>query len=292
MKISAIVVTYNRLFLLKECIEAIRAQTRKVDEIIVVNNSSTDGTLEWLQSQSDLTVVTQKNSGGAGGFNTGMKLAYKNGHDWLWVMDDDCIPYSDSLEKLVRHIHLIPNIAYLGSKIIDKNNDFTNIPSIDFGGKSSNSLNWGSYIELSIIKINRATFVSLLINSSVVKKCGFPIKDLFIWGDDTEFTLRLAKSFPAFLVGDSIVKHKCDSQNWGIDNEFNPDRVARYRFHYRNRIFIIRKSSSLNFIINEFILIIKMFLKLLFRNQIKKIILMIRALVEGLFFNPKIEYPD
>jgi len=54
-KIAAVVVTYNRLELLKQCIDSIKNQTRKPDEIIVVNNSSTDGTLEWLNPNKDLT---------------------------------------------------------------------------------------------------------------------------------------------------------------------------------------------------------------------------------------------
>ena len=49
MTIAAVVVTYNRLSLLKECLEAISLQTCKVNSIIVVNNASTDGTTEYLQ---------------------------------------------------------------------------------------------------------------------------------------------------------------------------------------------------------------------------------------------------
>lgn len=46
MTVSAVVVTYNRLLLLQRCISAIRSQTESVRQTIVVNNSSTDGTLE------------------------------------------------------------------------------------------------------------------------------------------------------------------------------------------------------------------------------------------------------
>ena len=42
LKIVAVVVTHNRLLLLHECIDALRKQTRKLDEIIVVNNDSND----------------------------------------------------------------------------------------------------------------------------------------------------------------------------------------------------------------------------------------------------------
>src|SRR5262245_55698771 len=98
--VAAIVVTFNRFALLQECIAALRGQTRKVDEIIVVDNSSTDGTGEWLAAQADLTVVRQENLGSSGGQYTGIKTGYHKGHDWFWCMDDDTIPDADALERM------------------------------------------------------------------------------------------------------------------------------------------------------------------------------------------------
>ena len=74
MNIATVVVTYNRLTLLKECIDGLRKQTYMIDEIIIVNNCSTDGTLEWLNGQKNLTVITQENLGIADGLYTGMKI--------------------------------------------------------------------------------------------------------------------------------------------------------------------------------------------------------------------------
>ena len=60
-KITAVVVTYNRRELLIRCIEHLRKQTVKLDNIIVINNGSTDGTDVWLDSQIDLDVIHQEN---------------------------------------------------------------------------------------------------------------------------------------------------------------------------------------------------------------------------------------
>ncbi len=88
-KIAAVVVTFNRLELLKQCVQSLRNQTLKLDEILIINNSSTDGTLEWLNQQNDLTILTQENSGSAGGQYTGIKTAYEKGYDWILCTDDD-----------------------------------------------------------------------------------------------------------------------------------------------------------------------------------------------------------
>ena len=101
--IVAVVVTYNRLELLKRVITALKSQTVPVDKIIVVNNGATDGTKEWLDSQEFLITIHQENVGGAGGFYRGIKEAMTTETDWIWCMDDDVFPTSKCLEKLINH---------------------------------------------------------------------------------------------------------------------------------------------------------------------------------------------
>ncbi len=73
-QIAAVIVIWNRLDELKGGITALRQQTRPPDQIIVINNGSTDCTREWLQAQTDLHVIHQDNRGAGGGFATGLVL--------------------------------------------------------------------------------------------------------------------------------------------------------------------------------------------------------------------------
>ena len=76
---AAVVVTYNRLEMLKDCLGALERQTVPCD-ILVVDNASTDGTKEFLEGTWNVSCIRMKeNTGGAGGFNTGMKEAVKRG---------------------------------------------------------------------------------------------------------------------------------------------------------------------------------------------------------------------
>jgi len=106
-KIAAVVVTYNRKELLKECLDALLAQTYPVDSIILIDNASIDGTPEFLKEQGYLKnpkidyVRLPENTGGAGGFHEGVKRGYKKGYDWLWLMDDDAIAQKNTLEELM-----------------------------------------------------------------------------------------------------------------------------------------------------------------------------------------------
>ena len=100
--VSAVVVTYNRHDLLVRCIKCLRGQTVRLDNVIVVNNGSTDGTKEWLDKQTDLDVIHQENVGGSGGFYRGIEHAYESGYEWIWCMDDDVFPEPNCLEMLMK----------------------------------------------------------------------------------------------------------------------------------------------------------------------------------------------
>ena len=117
--IAAVVVTYNRLDLLMQCVEALRSQTTACD-ILVVNNASTDGTDRWLDEQQDVhSRNTGSNLGGAGGFNYGMRWAVEAGYEYVWVMDDDTLPEPDALEKLVEADRILKgNYGWLSSKCL------------------------------------------------------------------------------------------------------------------------------------------------------------------------------
>ena len=62
MNIVAVVVTYNRIELLKRTVRCLQ-QNKPVSSIVVVNNGSTDATAEWLKTQPGLIVISQANVG-------------------------------------------------------------------------------------------------------------------------------------------------------------------------------------------------------------------------------------
>jgi glycosyltransferase involved in cell wall biosynthesis len=92
--VSVIIPTFNRLDLLKETVDSVRQQTFRDFEIIVVNDGSTDGTTEWLRSQTDLRVLEQSNSGIATSRNNGAAAARAQ---WLAFLDHDDLWAPDKL---------------------------------------------------------------------------------------------------------------------------------------------------------------------------------------------------
>ena len=75
--VTAAIVTYNRVDLLKESLSAVLNQTDYLNHVIVVNNKSTDETAEYLATVTDPRVIvynSEENLGGAGGFNKAVRL--------------------------------------------------------------------------------------------------------------------------------------------------------------------------------------------------------------------------
>jgi len=224
--VAAVVVTFNRFELLKKCIQSLREQTRKPNEIIVVNNASTDGTFEWLIDQKDVTVVNQENLGGAGGFYTGIKTAYEKGYDWAWCMDDDVIPNKEALEELVKYKKSKrERIGFLASRVLwtDGTQCVMNQYPPEVGEAT-----------------DRASFVSIIISREAIKAVGYPIKEFFIYYDDAEYTTRIAAKFNCYYVYSSIVFHLRevnDTISWSKITIQNSDK---YFFAIRNYIYLFR----------------------------------------------------
>jgi rhamnopyranosyl-N-acetylglucosaminyl-diphospho-decaprenol beta-1,3/1,4-galactofuranosyltransferase len=249
MSVIAVVVTYNRLDLLKECVAAIEAQERKPEGILVINNGSTDGTLAWLNSKPNITTITQANSGGAGGFYTGIKEAYKSGADYIWLMDDDTISRQDSLSKLLGAYNVLApeddEFGFMASKVVwtDGNQHLMNrveeVPVLE--GKQSREY----YKEKGIIPIMAATFVSVLLSRTAVKKAGLPLKSFFIWHDDIEYTVRITRcGFKGGLVPDSIAEHKTPT-NYKNDLYLDDAKNAwKYKYGLRNQLYCRRHDKS------------------------------------------------
>lgn len=211
--VAAVVVTYNRLNDLKLCLDSLRNQTRPLDAIIVINNGSTDGTNEWLAEQIGLSVTTQSNLGGAGGFATGIETAYQTGFDWLWCMDDDCLAAPDALEVLLNS----PNIGPCIKNCMSVSNQDSNELAFFVERPNQTYRKVTDMTSFDMIYGVASLFNGTLISSDVIKAIGIPDQKLFIWGDEVEYMTRAQKmGFPVVTVPNSVFYHPPAVDRGGI----------------------------------------------------------------------------
>lgn len=289
MNIAAVVVTYNRLDLLKQALECLKHQTRKLDKIYVINNASTDGTDVYLATQAkEIEVVNlSQNLGGAGGFQYGVRMACENKADYIWIMDDDTLAEPDALENLLRGIEILGDKSWglVASNVLFKDGKacVMNIPEI--------GQEWNELLDKGIVRINCSSFVGMLVKSEAVKKVGLPIKEFFIWGDDVEYSKRIISQFDGYMIGNSIVKHYM-AENKGTDILIaDKKRITRYFYAYRNQFYMAKKRgflSAILYLVHCFITILKVLLHS--RFKILKCWIIIKGCFAGLFFNPKVEF--
>ncbi len=101
MRVLAHIHTFNDADIIDRTIEAVRRQTRPVDEILVVDNASSDGTLDQPSLKNVTVIRHSENLGTSGTVVTGMRYALEGGYDWIWLFDADSNPEPDALEKLL-----------------------------------------------------------------------------------------------------------------------------------------------------------------------------------------------
>lgn len=207
-RIACVIVTYNRKACLCECLEAILMQTYKPETVYIVDNASTDGTIDavklkgmYNQVKENISfqyVLQAKNEGGAGGFYQGIKTASEQSYDAVWVMDDDGHPAPDCLYNLQRHLG---SHDYIAPIVISDKDQVTCsfVPGVsytDFSNRAVDGLvvGWAS------------PFNGILYSSRLIGKIGYPKKEMFIWGDETNYHYRAIQA--GFVpVTDVMAKH-------------------------------------------------------------------------------------
>jgi GT2 family glycosyltransferase len=250
--VAAIVVTRNRPALLKRCLDALDSQTYAVTHLVVVDNASDQPTRDLLASEtaqrdsSFHSIRLEENTGGAGGFHAGMRACLSLPCTHMWLMDDDCEPDSEAVAELVVAATIVGEDAVLGGNITDLNGESINVQPVSHRRGTNGVPQYPLHLADGLLETCTLTFVSFLVSVELVRKVGLPLKELFIWGDDTEYSCRLARLTKLYQVGKSKTKHlKSGDGSQSVCKEQDRDKVSQYHWFYRNRLFINLKYDGL-----------------------------------------------
>ena len=257
LRIAAAITTYNRLRTLERCIAAVRAQTRPVDEIVVVDDLSSDGTAEWLAAQGDLVVVRHDENGGcAGSFHTAIRTAHARGHDLIWAMDDDVYPEPDTLGRLLAALEALEaRGARVGALKTFERNWGTDRPvRLPFALPSTlgRALR-DRYMSREVVaqagaaepvEIRSFNFCGTLFPRAALDAAGFPAADYYYYGEDYDLAFRLGRQgFRLFLVPDALVEH--EGGGFNAPRLLPPRANWRYYYMYRNQWRLMRDHGGL-----------------------------------------------
>lgn len=223
-KTSIIILTFNNLEYNKLCIESIRKYTEKETyEIIVVDNHSTDGTVDWLKQQKDLKLIlNDENLGFPKGCNQGIQAA-QEGNDIL-LLNNDTIVTPNWLKNLKKCLYSKDDIGAVGS-VTNSCSNYQVIPAnysnmeemIAFAAKNnvSNSSMWEERLRL--------VGFCMLIKNEVIKKIGL-LDERFSPGnfEDDDYSFRIRKAgYRLILCKDSYIYHFGSASFKKVSDEYN-----------------------------------------------------------------------
>jgi len=203
-------------------------------------------------------VRMNENTGGAGGFYEGVKRGYEKGYDWLWLMDDDTIPFDNANEALLSSIDIAQqqyqdkNIGFAISKVWFNSKDIhlMNLPQLQ---PVINGLPFNQIENRGILLIPAGSFVSMMISNKAINLCGLPIKEFFIWGDDIEYSSRITnKEFLGLYCRNSNVVHKTKENYSSNIYKDNIKNIWKYYYGIRNQLLIKKRDSYLKYLVAFF----------------------------------------
>ena len=251
-KIAAVIVTYNRLDKLKLTLAAYL--DAGVDQLIIVNNASTDNTTDFLQrfhlENHDVTVLNlPENTGGAGGFYAGLKYAREQqGIDWVITSDDDSYPAKNAITLFKSHYAkatppslFASAVYYLDGKICPMNQPmllqgfmatFLNI----FTREKLTGMPHDNYQSSAPTAITASSFVGLFIpHQTLISSQVLPDPRFFLYWDDIAFCLDMKKKHvPLSFLPDIHFIHDCPRKTQQLQGQ-------RFYYMVRNGIRVINR---------------------------------------------------
>lgn len=283
MKIGAVIVTFNRLNLLKELLEAYSLFDNTPNIILIVNNNSTDGTKEYLEIWQNeparfekYTINLEENIGGSGGFFEGIKFLLEKNCDWIWVCDDDAFPEKETFKILRNTVAVIDeDVAAISVAVVDADGKY----QIAHRRKITRSFPFKEepveeFFYTAPFEYDLFSYVGVLIKSESIKKAGLPEKDFFIFYDDTEHSIRIRKTGRIICLPQiRIIHNQPPSKNNSIWKNY---------YGIRNNLITLRKHYYLSFITKACSLYLKSRLKRIFNYKTSSCELVEDAVLDAL----------
>jgi dTDP-4-dehydrorhamnose reductase len=161
-------------------------------------------------------------------------------------MDDDVVPDPDALAELRRayeeNFGDTSRVGFLVSQLVGADGRANNVPHIDDRVASSDRCaEWGELLSRGIVRVRIATLTSILLPRETIAQWGTPCRDFFIWGEDTDYTLRVTDWRPGWLVGGSRAVHLRGVSGFlDVFNEEDPARIRNFYYLYRNTTYLRR----------------------------------------------------
>lgn len=249
MKIAAVIVTFNRLEKLKKALSAYEAQVTPVDDLIVVDNCSTDGTDLFLKDWKNASGVSKRhvvymeeNLGGAGGFHDGCEYAMTLNPDWVFVADDDAYPDNELISRFKTFVEKngADGISAICGSVLDVNGNIAmhhrRTITVEYLLRCRFHYSVLADYQKECFAINQFSYVGTFMKVSSLRRVGLCNREFFIYFDDGEHSLRMSKDGEILCVPQLRIIHD-DGFSTEKKNNGNNSPLWRSYYQIRNSIY-------------------------------------------------------
>ncbi|WP_317319717.1 glycosyltransferase family 2 protein [Subdoligranulum variabile] len=233
--VGIVISNYNGWQDTVQCLESLQKQTYRDFEIILLDDASTNDSVQQLQkhlTENTVFLPQEANSGFAAVNNVGMRRALADGCDWVLLLNNDTVVAPDFLETLLREtpagavscpkmLFLDPpdEIWFAGGELDRATGKVKHL-----GGHEKDGPAFAEKMQVSFI-----TFCCVLLPRQVVEEVGFLDETLFMYCEDVDYCIRLADAgVPLWFLPDAKIWHKAGGSAGGMLSVYYITRNTLY----------------------------------------------------------------
>lgn len=246
--ISVIMAAYNASDFIAPAIESILGQTFRNFELIIIDDGSTDNTLEivrrYLQEDSRIRIIQSNHVGAPCARNLGI---YESKYPWIAVMDADDIAMPERFEKQINAATANPNVIAWGSYA----------HHISATGEVMSLVRQGPVNEDEFYNVwsnGHVPFVihpTALIKKEIFLKVGGYAKEFSV-SQDFELFERMGNYGPILAIPEPLLLYRVHSQSASMSKFFLQKLLARYVVARHRARINGKKEPDLNQFIEEY----------------------------------------
>lgn len=227
-KVSVVVPSYNQASYISDCISSILTQTKKDYEIIVVDDASTDNTIEMIKPYfNKIKLIQNRKNFGAFSFTSNIGIRHATGDYILIVSADDWLSPT-ILKEESAILDKYPQIGLVYSQAIDivEGKEILKMPKP--AGKKS-YIGREQDFQLLLTKGDFIPSINALVRKSVYKKVGLFDENLR-YMVDYEMWIRIAQKYPFAYIAKPLTFYRVHGKNLHLNSDFHKRNQVEFKY--------------------------------------------------------------